>query len=241
MIEIKNLSKKYAGSKIFSVENLDLSIEKGEVFGFLGPNGAGKTTTMKMILGFLNPTEGEILVNGHLPNSMEAKRNVGFLPEHANLYRYLTAREFLRFCGNIFGMEKDVLEKRIEQILLDKLKFPEDAIDRSIKGYSKGMQQRVGIAQAIIHDPEIVFLDEPMSGLDPIGRKTVKDLILHLKQEGKTIMFNSHILNDAELLCDRVAIVSKGKKILDGDIPTVTENGKRSLEEVFISAVEENS
>lgn len=238
MIQIKNISKKYAGNKVFSVENLSLEIKKGEVFGFLGPNGAGKTTTIKMILGFLNPTQGEVFIDGEKPTSVSAKRKVGFLPEHANLYRYLTGREFLRFCGEIFNIEKKILEERIEDILLTKLKLPLDAIDRPIHGYSKGMQQRIGIAQAIIHDPQVVFLDEPMSGLDPIGRRTVKDLILHLKEEGKTVFFNSHILNDAEILCDRVAIIKQGRKIKEGTIKEVTQDGKFSLEDVFIQAIE---
>ena len=239
MISIKNVSKKYSGSKNFSVDSISLEIQEGEVFGFLGHNGAGKTTTMKMLLGFLNPTQGEISINGHNPKDLESKRIMGFLPEHVNLYKYLTAREFLRFCGEIFAIESDVLEARITEILITKLKFPEEAIDRPIKGYSKGMQQRVGIAQALINDPKLVFLDEPMSGLDPVGRKTVKDLILHLKEEGKTVFFNSHILNDAEVLCDKVAIIKMGKIILNGTVEKVTQNHKKTLEEVFIETMEE--
>lgn len=239
MISIKNVSKKYSGSKNFSVDSISLEIQEGEVFGFLGHNGAGKTTTMKMLLGFLNPTQGEISINGHNPKDLESKRIMGFLPEHVNLYKYLTAREFLRFCGEIFAIESDVLEARITEISITKLKFPEEAIDRPIKGYSKGMQQRVGIAQALINDPKLVFLDEPMSGLDPVGRKTVKDLILHLKEEGKTVFFNSHILNDAEVLCDKVAIIKMGKIILNGTVEKVTQNHKKTLEEVFIETMEE--
>ncbi len=238
MINIKNISKKYSGAKQFSVKNVSLSIKEGEVFGFLGHNGAGKTTTMKMILGFLNPTEGEIEINGHDSKNVESRKIMGFLPEHVNLYKYLTAREFLRFCGEIFSIESEILEARIEDVLITKLKFPEEAIDRPIKGYSKGMQQRVGIAQALINDPKLIFLDEPMSGLDPVGRKTVKDLILHLKEEGKTIFFNSHILNDAEILCDKVAIIKQGEIILNGTVEEVTENHKKTLEEVFIETME---
>ena len=238
MISVQNISKKYAGNKKFSVQNLSLEIKKGEVFGFLGPNGAGKTTTIKMILGFLTPTKGSIFIDGNKPSSLEAKNNTGFLPEHANLYRYLTGREFLLFCGEIFGIDSQIIEKRIKMILLEKLKFPKDAIDRPIRGYSKGMQQRIGIAQAVIHNPEIVFLDEPMSGLDPIGRRSVKDLILHLKEEGKTVFFNSHILSDAEVLCDRIAIIKEGEKILEGTIEEITQKGNLSLEDVFINAVD---
>jgi ABC-2 type transport system ATP-binding protein len=234
MIEIKNLSKKYPGSKNFSVKNVSLSLQKGEVFGFLGHNGAGKTTTMKMIMGFLQPTNGEISINGNPPDSQESKKIMGFLPEHVNLYRYLSAREFLRFCGEMFSLPPEILEPRIEELLVKKLQFPKEAIDRPIKGYSKGMQQRVGIAQALINNPEIIFLDEPMSGLDPMGRKTIKDVILQLKKEGKTIFFNSHILNDAEVLCDKVAIIKSGEIILSGSIKEVTQNGQKTLEEVFI-------
>lgn len=239
MITITNISKQYSGSKNFSVHNVSLSIQEGEVFGFLGHNGAGKTTTMKMILGFLNPSEGEILINGHAPKDIQSKQIIGFLPEHVTLYKYLTAREFLRFCGEIFHIDNDTLEERIEDLLLTKLKFPAEAIDRPIGGYSKGMQQRVGIAQALINDPQLVFLDEPMSGLDPVGRKTVKDLILHLKKEGKTVFFNSHILNDAETLCDQVAIIKMGEIILNGTVDEVTHNREKTLEEVFIETMEE--
>lgn len=239
MITLTNLSKKYAGSKTFSVDTISLSLNEGEVFGFLGHNGAGKTTTMKMILGFLTPSSGSIHINGFSPKDIESKKITGFLPEHVNLYRYLTAREFLRFCGEMFEIEKETLEKRIEELLLTKLKFPKEAIDRPIRGYSKGMQQRVGIAQALINNPKLVFLDEPMSGLDPVGRKTVKDLILTLKKEGKTVFFNSHILNDAEVLCDKVAIIKEGKIILDGTVSEITNNHQYTLEEVFISSMEE--
>ncbi len=238
MITIRNLSKKYKSAKQYSVDDISLEIKEGEVFGFLGHNGAGKTTTMKMILGFLNPTSGKIEINGFDPKDLESKRITGFLPEHVNLYKYLTAREFLRFCGEIFDIEKPLLEARIEDLLLEKLKFPAEAIDRPIGGYSKGMQQRVGIAQALINDPQLVFLDEPMSGLDPVGRKTVKDLILHLKEQKKTVFFNSHILNDAEVLCDKVAIIKMGKIILNGSVAEVTQNGKKTLEEVFIETME---
>ncbi|MEI7511142.1 MAG: ABC transporter ATP-binding protein [Candidatus Peregrinibacteria bacterium] len=236
MIQLKNVSKKYSSSAPYSVKNLSLHIPEGEVFGFLGPNGAGKTTTMKMMLGLLTPTEGEILINGYSPKSQESKQFIGFFPENAHLYKYLTAQEFLFFCGEIFGIPKDVLEMRIAD-LLERLQFPAEAVNRPIGGYSKGMMQRIGLAQALINDPKIVFLDEPMSGLDPLGRRQVKDLILSLKAQGKTIFFNSHILNDAEVLCDRVGIIRKGELVLLGSVAEVTEHGKKSLEDVFLEVV----
>jgi ABC-2 type transport system ATP-binding protein len=191
-------------------------MQRGEVFGFLGPNGAGKTTTIKMLMGLIYPSGGTATLFGRPVGDPSAKTKVGFLPESPYFYDYLTGREFLRFYGHLFGLLGSTLEKRIDELL--ELVGMAHARDLQLRKFSKGMLQRVGIAQALINDPELVILDEPMSGLDPIGRKEVRDLILRLKESGKTVMFSSHILHDAELLCDRVAMIMKGKLVACGHV-----------------------
>lgn len=234
MIKLKNLTKKFKGN--IAVNNLSLEIKKGEVFGFLGPNGAGKTTTVKMILNLLKPTSGEISIFNTAHDDLKIKYRIGFLPEHTFFYQYLTGREFLHFVGEIFGIPKADCEKRAKK-LIKKVGLAEEAADRAIRGYSKGMQQRIGLAQSLMNDPELIFLDEPMSGLDPVGRREVKDLILELKNEGKTIFFNSHILSDAEVLCDRVGIIKGGELVACDTVKKLTNNGKKTLEDFFVEIV----
>jgi len=185
--------------------DINLSIYEGEVFGFLGPNGAGKTTTMKCILGLITPDVGSIEILGDALFTDTTKALIGFMPENTYLYKYLTGREFLRFNGKFFNIETSALDAKIEALLAQV--GLEHAGDKLLSAYSKGMLQRIGLAQAIINDPKIVFLDEPMSGLDPIGRRMVKDLILDLKRRGTTVFFNTHILSDVESICDRYAII----------------------------------
>lgn len=204
------------GRRVTAVDRLSLEVQRGEVFGFLGPNGAGKTTTIKMLMGLIYPSEGTATLFGRPVGDPTAKAKVGFLPESPYFYDYLTGREFLRFYGHLFGLLGTALDKRIDELL--ELVGMTHARDLQLRKFSKGMLQRVGIAQALINDPELVILDEPMSGLDPIGRKEVRDLILHLKESGKTVMFSSHILHDAELLCDRVAMIMKGKLVACGHV-----------------------
>ena len=233
IIEIKGLNKSFGKNKV--VKNLSLSVEKGEVFGFLGPNGAGKTTTVKMILSLLRPSSGEVLLFGQNANILELKHKIGFMPEHTYFYQHLTGRELLHFTGEIFGIDKKTIEKRASE-LLKKVNLPKDAHDRLIKGYSKGMQQRIGLAQALMNDPELIILDEPMSGLDPVGRREIKDLIMELKEKGKTIFFNSHILSDAEVLCDRIGIIKAGNLIAEGTVKSMTK-GNQTLEDYFVQVV----
>lgn len=233
MIQLKGITKSF-GDKI-AVKNLSLHIQEGEVFGFLGPNGAGKTTTMKMILGLLTPTNGEILLFGKPAGSIDARKEIGFLPEMAHFYQHLTGREFLQFIGEIFNIEKKELDKRVKK-LLKQVNLPTDAYDRPIGTYSKGMQQRIGMAQALINDPKILFLDEPMSGLDPIGRKEMKDIIVELKKAGKTIFFNSHILSDAESICDRVGIIHNGQLLVENTVKKLVSK-TTTLEDVFIKTI----
>jgi ABC-2 type transport system ATP-binding protein len=218
VIEIQSLKKVFRvgfwGRRVTAVAGLSLEVRPGEVFGFLGPNGAGKTTTLKMLMGLIYPSSGTATLFGQPIGDQAAKAKVGFLPESPYFYDYLTSREFLQFYGHLFGLLGGSLEKRIDELL--ELVGMTHARDLQLRKFSKGMLQRVGIAQALINNPELVILDEPMSGLDPIGRKEVRDLILRLKESGKTVMFSSHILHDAELLCDRVAMIMKGKLVTCG-------------------------
>ena len=220
IVEIQNLKKVFRvgfwGRRVMAVDGISLEVRQGEIFGFLGPNGAGKTTTIKMLMGLIYPSGGTATLFGRPIGDPAAKAKVGFLPESPYFYDYLTGREFLRFYGHLFGMMGNRLNARVDELL--DLVGMAHARDLQLRKFSKGMLQRVGIAQALINDPELVVLDEPMSGLDPIGRKEVRDLILRLKESGKTVMFSSHILHDAELLCDRVAMIMKGKLVACGHV-----------------------
>ena len=204
------------GRRVTAVDGIALDVQQGEIFGFLGPNGAGKTTTIKMLMGLIYPTSGTATLFGQPIGDPSAKAKIGFLPESPYFYDYLTGHEFLRFYGHLFGMRGTRLNARVDELL--ELVGMAHARDLQLRKFSKGMLQRVGIAQALINDPEFVVLDEPMSGLDPIGRKEVRDLILRLKESGKTVMFSSHILHDAEVLCDRVAMIMKGKLVACGHV-----------------------
>jgi ABC-2 type transport system ATP-binding protein len=192
-----------------AVRNVDLDVKAGEIFGFIGPNGAGKTTTIKILTGLVLPSAGEAWVNGVPAFDPASRAKLGFLPEGTFFHDYLTGREFLDFHGALLGIPKDVRRERIPK-LLERVGLS-GAADRQIRRYSKGMRQRAGLAQSLIGDPDIVILDEPMSGLDPLGRKDVRDVILSLRDEGKTVFFSSHILEDAEVICDQVAIILGGR------------------------------
>jgi len=214
IIEIEGLTKDYASGfwrKRWkrSLDHLTLQIEDGEVFGFLGPNGAGKTTTLKLLMGLIFPTSGTARVRGRSIDDVTMHREIGYLPEHPYFYDYLTAREFLGYYARFSGYSAADRHERVEKFL--KRVGLSASGNVQMRKFSKGMLQRVGIAQAIIHDPKIVFLDEPMSGLDPVGRREVRDIILELKQQGRTVFFSTHILSDAEMLCDRVGVLVGGK------------------------------
>lgn len=233
-IIISNVSKCYGTKKKgkYSVKNLNLTIPKGSVFGFLGPNGAGKTTTMKMLVGLARPTEGSILIDGGTPQDMAVKKKIGFMPESPSFYLYLTGREFLEFVAEIFNLK---LSKHHIDTLLKQVDIFH-AADRQIKGYSKGMLQRLGLAQALLNDPDILFLDEPLDGLDPLGRAEIKKIILDYKARGKTIFFNSHILSDTEEICDHVGIIHQGTLIAH-DTPKNISKGYRDLEDAFVHII----
>jgi ABC-2 type transport system ATP-binding protein len=236
IVTIDHLSKIFKvgfwGRRVTAVDELSLVVQRGEIYGFLGPNGAGKTTTIKMLMGLIYPSRGTARLFGRPVGDQTAKAQVGFLPESPYFYDYLTSREFLRFYGHLFGLFGSTLEKRIDELL--ELVSMTHARDLQLRKFSKGMLQRVGIAQALINDPELVILDEPMSGLDPIGRKEVRDLIVRLKESGKTVMFSSHILHDAELLCDRVAMIMKGKLVACGQVSELIDHGTTQEVEIVV-------
>ncbi len=215
VVEIENLTKDYEVGfwrkrKVRALDGLSLSVEGGEIFGFLGANGAGKTTTLKLLMRLIYPTDGQAHILGRAISDVSMHARIGYLPENPYFYDYLTAREFLDYCAQIFGYERRERTRRTEQ-LLKRVHLEEGSWDKQLRKFSKGMLQRVGLAQALVNDPEIVFLDEPMSGLDPVGRRQVRDLIASLRAQGTTVFMCSHILSDIEILCDRVAIMKRGR------------------------------
>src|SRR5215475_6643283 len=213
-IEIENLTKDYPFGflhlrKKRSLEGLTMQVEDGEVFGFLGPNGAGKSTTIKLLMSLIFPTAGSARILGRSISDIEMHRDIGYLPEQPYFYDYLTAAELLDYFARFHNLKATDRRERVAKML--KKVGLETARKIQLRKYSKGMLQRVGLAQAILHDPKVVILDEPMSGLDPLGRREVRDIILELKREGRTVLFSTHILSDAEMLCDRVGVIVGGK------------------------------
>jgi ABC-2 type transport system ATP-binding protein len=223
---------------VSALQGLSLSVAKGEIYGFLGPNGSGKTTTLKILIGLLRATQGSVEVLGEPVGSLSVRRRLGFLPEAPYFYDYLTANEFLMFYGRLAGMDSTDLAKRIPE-LLDLVGLTQ-AQSRQLRTFSKGMLQRVGLAQAVIHDPELIILDEPMSGLDPIGRKQVRDVILGLRDRGRTVFFSSHIIPDVEMICDRVGIIMKGKLVATGRVDELVGYGQTTSVEVVCEGVTVN-
>ena len=239
-IRTENLSKYYKKgltSKNLVVDDLNLDIKKGEIFGFLGPNGAGKSTVIKIILDFIRPSAGTVTIKGMPVNNPKVRESVGYLPENPIFYDHLTGEEMLRFGGRAAHMEKGPLAERTDQ-LLTRLKLAH-AKRHPVRTYSKGMVQRIGLALALVHDPAICILDEPMSGLDPLGRRLVADLILDMGKADKTVFFSSHILSDIEDLCDRVGILNKGKLLFCGPLEELMGDSER-LEDAFIRLIEQD-
>ena len=214
-----------------ALDGLSLTVRRGEIFGFLGPNGAGKTTTLKILLGLVRATSGRAFLLGESVGDVATRRRIGFLPESPYFYDYLTAEEFLGFYGQLAGLSRAVTTQRVDDLL--QLVGLAEARGRQLRKFSKGMLQRIGLAQALIHDPELVILDEPMTGLDPVGRKQVRDLILSLRDRGKTVFFSTHILHDVEMICDRVGIVMKGRLVASGRVDElVRQDHTQSVEVV---------
>ncbi|MEO5897940.1 MAG: ABC transporter ATP-binding protein [Vicinamibacterales bacterium] len=232
-IEIDNLAKDYAVGfwrrrTYRALDGLTLSIEPGEVFGFLGPNGAGKTTTLKLLMQLIYPTSGRAQILGRPVGDLATRQRIGYLPENPSFYDYLTAEELLTYFAQLFGYSAADRRQRVAT-LLDRVGIGRERRFQ-LRKFSKGMVQRVGIAQALLNDPEVIFLDEPMSGLDPLGRRDVRALILELRDQGRTVFFSSHILADAEALCSRVAVVASGQLAAQGRLADLTEFTVRGWE-----------
>ncbi len=225
----------YGGLKqktIVALDNLNCEVFQGEVFAFLGPNGAGKTTAIKLLTRLIFPTQGRIWILGKQNVDRIAMEKVGYLPEQPNFYGYLTGKELLNFIAQLFGLEKQIRKKRIDA-LIDRVGLKERAT-HLIRNYSRGMVQRLGLAQALMNDPSLLILDEPMASLDPVGRKDFRDLILELKNQGKTIFFSSHILTDAEMVADRIGILNRGKLVSVGKLDELSQSKTQSIEVTFI-------
>lgn len=240
ILETRHLRVEYRAqssrdAKKVAVQDLNLKVQAGEVFGFLGPNGAGKTTTMNVLLGFVNATAGDAFLFGVNVREPIARQRIGYLPELTYYYKFLTAEELLRFYARIFRVPPEEADQRIDRLL--KLVELEHARKRPIKTYSKGMQQRVGLAQALINNPDLLILDEPTSGLDPLGRMKVREIIQRLKNEGKTVFFSSHELGEVETVCDRVAIVNQGELKVEGRVAELLEQHQANLEQIFLKII----
>ncbi len=235
-LEMRNLTVSFGrkGSIVPALQSVSLVVPKGTVFGFIGPNGAGKTTAMHVLLGFIEATEGEAYVLGTDVRKTIARERIGYLPERPAAYRFLSGRELLTFTGRLFGLKKNELQKRMESVLRQ-VDLEEDA-SRRIASYSRGMMQRICLAQSLINDPDLVILDEPTSGMDPVGRTKIRRIVEDLRNRGKTVFFSSHELSEVETVCDRIAILVKGKIVAQGRIDEIVEEGE-SLEKHFLKTV----
>lgn len=233
-IQTNALQKNYGAVK--AVRGLSLEVRRGEVFGFLGPNGSGKTTSIKMLLGLVSPTAGSALLLGKRPSDVSVRSKAGFLPEHFRFHEWLTGEEFLRVHGRLYGIASPALEKKVND-LLERVNLGSFR-GQQLRTYSKGMLQRIGLAQALLNDPEIVFLDEPTSGLDPVGRRMVRDIIREVRAKGATVFLNSHLLSEVEITCDRVAFIKHGEVLRTMALAEVSEeqSAKAQFLEVVIRA-----
>jgi ABC-2 type transport system ATP-binding protein len=233
-IAVAGLRKEFVvglrGRKRVALDGMNLEVRRGQIYGFLGPNGAGKTTSIKVLTSLLRPDAGTALLFGRPPSDPEARRRIGFLPESPVFYEHLTGREYLAFCGALSGMDRKRTRTRAGELL--ELVGLTQAADLLIRRYSKGMTQRLGLAQALIHDPDLVILDEPMSGLDPMGRADVRDVMLALQKQGKTVFFSTHIIPDVEAICNEVGIVNKGKLIRVGTVQEIMAEGATGATEI---------
>ena len=228
-IELKGLTKRYRTGlrreTVLALDHLDLQVQPGEVYGLLGPNGSGKSTTLKLALGLIRATAGQAMIFGKPCMSVVSRLHVGFLPENPYFYRFLTGAETLKFYGRLCGMRGAPLAKRVDELL--QLVGLTGAASRPLAGYSKGMLQRIGLAQAMVHDPELLLLDEPTAGVDPIGSKEIRDLIVRLRAMGKTVLLCSHLLTQVQDVCDRICILNAGRKVREGRVDDLLRDQKR--------------
>lgn len=232
-VKIERVSRRFGD--VTAVDDLTLSLGRGEIMGFLGANGAGKTTTIKMMLGLIRPTSGAVEVMGGDPSDAKVRAKIGYMPEIATYYPYLNAREFLAFYGGLCGLDGKTVRARTDE-LLETVGLAE-AAKRPLKTYSKGMLQRAGIAQALLHDPDLLVLDEPFTGLDPLARIHFRELMRRLRNDGKSIFFSSHELGETELLCDKVAIMKAGRAVYLGPVRQIAGDGERNLERIFLDVL----
>ena len=233
VVEIRGVSRRFGD--VMAVDNLTLSLGAGEIMGFLGANGAGKTTTIKMLLGLIRPSSGTVSVLGGDPSDAKVRAKIGYMPEIAYYYPYLNARELLAFYGGLCGMDGKTIRARTDELL--STVGLADAAKRPLKTYSKGMLQRAGIAQALLHDPDLLVLDEPFTGLDPLARIHFRELMHRLREQGKSIFFSSHELGETELLCDKVAIMKAGQAVYQGPVRQLAGDGERNLERLFLEVL----
>jgi len=233
VVEIRGVSRRFGD--VMAVDNLTLSLGTGEIMGFLGANGAGKTTTIKMLLGLIRPTSGTVSVLGGDPSDAKVRAQIGYMPEIAYYYPYLNARELLAFYGGLCGMDGKTIRARTDELLATV--GLADAAKRPLKTYSKGMLQRAGIAQALLHDPDLLVLDEPFTGLDPLARIHFRELMHRLREQGKSIFFSSHELGETELLCDKVAIMKAGQAVYQGPVRQLAGDGEKNLERIFLEVI----
>jgi ABC-2 type transport system ATP-binding protein len=235
-VDIQDLTVTFASrsAMVTALQEVSLTVPSGQVFGFLGPNGAGKTTTMHVLLGFVEATSGTARIFGEDVRRSVARQRIGFLPEHPDTYSFLTGRELLGFAGRLFGMPRNLIRERTEQLLgqVDMVA----AADRRIGTYSRGMMQRICLAQALVNDPDLVILDEPTGGLDPLGRLSIREIIADLKARGKTVFFSSHELSEVERVCDTVAILAGGRVVAQGSVDELVQPGQ-SLERYFLDEI----
>ena len=242
VVEIENLTKDYEvgfwrKKKVRALEDLSLSVMPGQIFGFLGGNGAGKTTTIKILMGLLFPTSGSARILGNDISDVSMHRRIGYCPENPYFYDYLTAFELMKYFGELFGLDNSERTRRASD-LLSKVGLDEKDWNKQLRKFSKGMLQRVGLAQSLINDPEIVFFDEPMSGLDPIGRREIRELIIGLRQKGTTVFMSTHILSDVEALCDEVAILRQGRLAATGNLDDLLSNqAEQQIYEVILKNI----
>ena len=233
VVEIRGVSRRFGD--VMAVDNLTLSLGAGEIMGFLGANGAGKTTTIKMLLGLIRPSSGTVSVLGGDPSDAKVRAKIGYMPEIAYYYPYLNARELLAFYGGLCGMDDKAIRARTDELL--ETVGLSDAAKRPLKTYSKGMLQRAGIAQALLHDPDLLVLDEPFTGLDPLARIHFRELMHRLREQGKSIFFSSHELGETELLCDKVAIMKAGRAVYQGPVRQLAGDGEKNLERLFLEVL----